>query len=113
MDSLVWGIIFLIVDWWKVVWFNKAIPRFAFITWLAMRDWHNGELVVSFLCVICRAFVENMDHLFFKCSFSQRIWRRIMSACCQDSMLDEWDAIVSWATQYWNGKSLKSHMGYE
>ena len=36
-----------------------------------------------------------------------------MSACCQDSMLDEWDAIVSWATQYWNGKSLKSHMGYE
>ena len=26
------------VTWSKIVWFAKAIPRFAFITWLAIKD---------------------------------------------------------------------------
>jgi hypothetical protein len=26
------------VTWWRIIWFSKAIPRFAFITWLAMRN---------------------------------------------------------------------------
>ena len=27
-----------VVDWWKVIWFSKSIPKHAFICWLAMRN---------------------------------------------------------------------------
>ena len=27
-----------IFTWWKILWFTKAIPRIAFIIWLAIRD---------------------------------------------------------------------------
>lgn len=26
------------VAWWKLIWFSNAIPRCAFISWLAIRD---------------------------------------------------------------------------
>ncbi len=76
------------LNWWRIVWFAKAIPRYAFITWLAMRErLSTKERLASWgiscdmLCVLCRASIQYRDHLFFKCSFSQRFWRKIKSLC--------------------------------
>ena len=61
-------------SWFKGVWFSKAAPKFAFITWLAMLDrlstidrvsrWING---VDQKCVICNSSPETRDHMFFDC----------------------------------------------
>jgi hypothetical protein len=29
---------FSVVNWWKMVWFAKAIPKHAFILWIAFRN---------------------------------------------------------------------------
>jgi hypothetical protein len=47
--------------WWKLIWFSKAIPKHAFINWLAIKDrlstcdrlakWgYNANI----LCIFCR-----------------------------------------------------------
>lgn len=70
-----------LVPWCKVVWFKEAVPRFSFITWLAMRgrlptkDRLRGwGLNVTADCVLCSAGLETHDHLFFNCAFSATLW---------------------------------------
>ncbi len=100
-----------IVTWWKILWFTKAIPRIAFITWLAIRDrLSTKERLASWgikcdlMCVLCRANIENRDHLFFKCSFAQRIWKPIKMFCCIENLDDDWHKIISWAELNWKSK---------
>lgn len=76
------------VPWWKVVWFNLAIPRHAFLLWLTFKNalitrdrlcgWGAAG---SMECLFCYARQECRDHLFFECSFSHRIWRAVIEAC--------------------------------
>ncbi|XP_059429242.1 uncharacterized protein LOC132163058 [Corylus avellana] len=74
--------------WWKMVWFPLAIPKQAFIMWLAMKDrllsgerllkWgYKGEVQCSF----CHSQLETRNHLFFECNFSSRIWNFYMLRC--------------------------------
>jgi hypothetical protein len=103
------------LNWWRIVWFAKAIPRYAFITWLAMRErLSTKERLASWgiscdmLCVLCRASIQYRDHLFFKCSFSQRFWRKIKSLCCQEDLDDEWENLISLGEKHWKGKNLSA-----
>jgi hypothetical protein len=60
-----------VVDWHKVVWFSQAIPRHAFIPWLALRDalvrkekmcsWGFTGPSVYMFCYGCQ---ESRGHLF-------------------------------------------------
>jgi hypothetical protein len=76
------------VVWHEIVWFSAAIPRHAFILWLAFHDalstkeklcgWgYSGDS----LCLFCHASQVSHDHLFFECRFSRRIWRSLMAEC--------------------------------
>ncbi|XP_013663372.1 uncharacterized protein LOC106368038 [Brassica napus] len=68
-------------SWFRGVWFSKATPKLAFITWLAMLDrlstmdrvsqWING---VDQKCVLCNSSLETRDHIFFDCSYSSEVW---------------------------------------
>lgn len=104
-----------LLNWWKIVWFAKAIPRHAFVSWLALTDrLSTNERIVSWviscdiLCVLCRACTENRDHIFFKCPFSQRSWRIIKRWCCQEGLDDEWGNLITWAVQNWKGKIFRA-----
>ena len=95
---------------------DQAIPRFAFITWLAMRNrLSTKERLVSWvikcdsLCLLCRASIENRDHLFFKCSFAKRVWKKIKSMCCIEGLDADWQSIITWAELHWKSKSLKAY----
>ena len=73
------------VPWWKLIWFQGAIPKHCSIGWLAMKDrlTTNDRLLlwginVDPVCQFCRQYMEDRNHLFFKCSFSSRIWKYIM-----------------------------------
>lgn len=68
-------------DWCKVVWFNKHVPRWAFILWLAMQDKLNTldrllvwGVVNEANCVLCSiGNIEDHNHLFFDCSYSTAV----------------------------------------
>jgi hypothetical protein len=76
------------VSWWKLLWFSLNIPCHSFIGWLAM---HNKlptkermlkwGFTVDGNCVFCRNSLETRNHNFFECSFSKRLWRKIMALC--------------------------------
>ncbi|KAL9281304.1 putative reverse transcriptase zinc-binding domain-containing protein [Arabidopsis thaliana] len=49
-----------LLPWNKVIWFKEAIPKFSFITWVAMKErlptrdrLLSWGLSVSLLCVLC------------------------------------------------------------
>ena len=56
------------VSWWKIVWFTKAIPRHAFITWLAIRDsLSTNDMIASWgiTCdLLCKGSFESRDQFF-------------------------------------------------
>uniref|UniRef100_A0A2N9HF02 Reverse transcriptase zinc-binding domain-containing protein n=1 Tax=Fagus sylvatica TaxID=28930 RepID=A0A2N9HF02_FAGSY len=98
-----------VVNWWQIVRFLKAIPR-CFRYLVDNEGWRLAKCGIGsdLLCVFCRAKIENRDHLFFKCSAAQRIWRKIKNLCCQDSLDDEWDSLIYWVVDHWKGKTLSA-----
>ena len=96
-----------------MVWFPLAVPKHAFIMWLAMKDrlltgerllkmGYKGEVQCSF----CHGCVETYDHLFFECSFSSRIWKFCMLRCRIEQPPIIWDDIVQLGCKSWGKKSL-------
>ncbi|GJU26932.1 RNA-directed DNA polymerase, eukaryota, reverse transcriptase zinc-binding domain protein, partial [Tanacetum coccineum] len=72
------------VDWHRIVWFNKNIPRLAFILWMAIQDRLNTQerIVVWSLddgmkCVFCKQCMDSFKHLFFTCDFTLKVWKEL------------------------------------
>ena len=76
-----------------------APPKVKFFTWLAIqnriwtadrlekRGWPNCGL-----CALCRRGQESVDHLFYKCRFSIRLW----------GLVKDWLQLVSIDTSSWH-----------
>jgi hypothetical protein len=102
-----------VVPWWRVVWFNFAIPRHAFLLWLTFKNalltrdrlcaW---GITGSMDCLFCHASQESRDHLFFECSVSRRIWRDVMGSCLISDPKLVWDEVVEWFSSELKGKNL-------
>lgn len=56
--------------------------------------------------LLCGVDEENMDHLFFSCSFANELWSGIMNLCGLRRRVGDWSYEVNWAMKYINGKSL-------
>ena len=105
------------VIWWKMVWFPLAIPKHAFIMWLAMKyRLLTGERLLKMgykgevQCSFCHSYVETRDHLFFECSFSSRIWKFCMLRCIVEQPPTIWDDILQLGCKSWGKKSLLCHL---
>jgi hypothetical protein len=103
------------VDWYNIVWFPLAIPRHSFILWLAFKDGLTTKYRMSLwgytgsmACLFCHGHIETKEHLFFSCSFSQRIWRVILTDCGVVEPPVSWNDVVNWFKGGTNNKSLKS-----
>lgn len=89
-------------SWTRGVWFSKATPKFAFITWLAMLDrlstmervakWSQG---IDTTCVLCQAATESRSHLFFECSYSTQLWSHLTLGILRSNYSCSWDYIVA------------------
>ncbi|KAG2251719.1 hypothetical protein Bca52824_081855 [Brassica carinata] len=71
------------VPWSKVVWFPLGVPRFAFITWLAIRDrLSTGDCMRTWGhvqgCLFCGEPNESRDHLFFACPYTYTLWIEVI-----------------------------------
>lgn len=72
-----------LVSWSKAIWFKYAIPKYVFLSWIAVKDrlstldqmeiWSPG---ISTTCVLCS---KSSDHLYFSCDYASRIWFTMVS----------------------------------
>ncbi|GJX65445.1 RNA-directed DNA polymerase, eukaryota, reverse transcriptase zinc-binding domain protein [Tanacetum coccineum] len=72
------------VDWYSIVWFNKNIPRHAFILWMAIQNRLNTQERIAvwnldhdMKCVFCNLCMDSIRHLFFTCDFTLKIWKKV------------------------------------
>ena len=102
-----------LVTWHKLIWFPKAIPKCGFILWLAIRE-RLGTLdrlhVASsgWTCFLCNSCVENHEHLFFSCSYSNLIWRDLKQKGDISFGDLSWRDCISQMVALCKGKSLTS-----
>ncbi|XP_026419497.1 uncharacterized protein LOC113315435 [Papaver somniferum] len=70
------------MPWTKLVWFKNNIPRHSFISWLACHKrlktkakLQRWGLVNNAACALCGGGIEDEEHIFLTCSFSNIIWK--------------------------------------
>ncbi|GJU90458.1 reverse transcriptase domain, reverse transcriptase zinc-binding domain protein [Tanacetum coccineum] len=59
-------------------------------------------------CSLCGACPDSLNHLFFDCHYSSKVWRRLKKLENFDYMPDKWDAIMAAMTQLRHNRSIKS-----
>ncbi|GKC85571.1 RNA-directed DNA polymerase, eukaryota, reverse transcriptase zinc-binding domain protein, partial [Tanacetum coccineum] len=72
------------VVWKDIVWHAHCIPKHTFILWLAvkgklstqdkMSKWYPNKV---FECSLCQNEADSHEHLFFKCEYAQRVWKKV------------------------------------
>ncbi|XP_018459799.1 uncharacterized protein LOC108830703 [Raphanus sativus] len=92
-------------DWSKVVWFSFGVPRFAFITWLAvknrlstgarMRAWGQTQG-----CLFCGEPFESRDHLFFACLFTYMLWIETVGTLLGRPPDPDWETTLQYLTTH-------------
>ncbi|XP_013617203.1 uncharacterized protein LOC125582245 [Brassica napus] len=91
-------------DWFKEIWFSGAIPRQAFMMWLAnynrlptkvrMSSW---GLNVQTACCFCNNNEESRDHLFLSCPYTISLWRLIFARLDRNrAPFISWTELLSW-----------------
>lgn len=90
--------------WAKAVWFSGAIPRQAFIMWLAnlnrlptkvrLASW---GLNIQTACCFCNNHEETREHIFLSCNYSNAIWSFIFARLDpQRRAFLTWEELLSW-----------------
>lgn len=87
--------------WACGVWFPQHTPKYAFITWLSMKNrlstfdrvakWSQG---VDTTFVLYKGDIETRSHLFFECGYSSQIWEYIAKGILGNSFTKIWDEIL-------------------
>ncbi|XP_071739228.1 uncharacterized protein [Rutidosis leptorrhynchoides] len=69
-----------------IVWFSHCIPKHAFVMWLLMGErlktqdrLKSWELKYNPIlkCSLCKGCMDSHAHLFFECSFSTQVWKKV------------------------------------
>lgn len=99
------------VKWYNLVWKAPIIPRCSFTSWVVARDrlptkgrMKNQGIVDDAMCIFCEREEENIDHLFFKCEYSNLVWKLIIKddfGWMNFHTYKEWQ---EWASKTWKGK---------
>lgn len=104
-----------VVSWWKVVWFKGHVPRRAVIMWMACKGklltrdgLKNWGCIVDDRCVLCGEDTETMQHLFFQCSFAQRVWRVAKQRSGINRTANTWEDVIRGAVRENTGKSFNA-----
>ena len=88
------------VPWSKIVWFPQAIPRFSFITWLALKDrLSTGARSRAWgcfqPCLLCGEPDETRDHLFFACPYSFTVWIDVVGYLLGSRVSRDWSITIA------------------
>lgn len=89
---------------------SQAVPRFSFITWLAVKNrLSTGDRMriwgVQQECLLCGEKNKTGDHLFFACPYSYMVWTRVTGRLLGTRITPDWqDTVVR--IQYDRGSIL-------
>ena len=99
------------------MWKNPRIPRASFILWLAIHEKLPTQdvlikkgIINTMSCYLCRAKEESVDHLFFKCLYTRRVWQALMSKLGVNWQARGWLETVEQMIKVTKGKGLKARM---
>ncbi|KAL9690538.1 hypothetical protein QQ045_010940 [Rhodiola kirilowii] len=91
------------VDWHKMVWNDFNAPRDSLHAWLVVQNklmtrdrMNKWGAQGDDSCVLCDAAVESRDHLFFDCSFSQEVWKKVMKFLLVEPVGTQWNHLIPW-----------------
>ncbi|GJV19454.1 RNA-directed DNA polymerase, eukaryota, reverse transcriptase zinc-binding domain protein [Tanacetum coccineum] len=89
------------VNWYNLVWHSNCIPKHTFLLWIAARKklctqdrmgkWYPNKV---FACSLCNKVPNSHEHLFFKCVYTQKVWKMICNIAKLDLKEDKWDNIL-------------------
>ena len=88
------------VMWSRLIWFQQGVPRFAFITWLAVRDrLSTGHRTAQWgqaqYCLYCGEPDETRDHLFFACPYTFTLWLKVTGNLFGMDPDPDWDTTIT------------------
>lgn len=102
------------VEWYNLVWFPKAIPRYAMILWMAIKErLPTKDKLVRYdissndNCCFCNLGHETMDHLFFGCIFTKSIWIKVLASVDLGYLVRPWKDYINHINRKWRGIGLK------
>ncbi|KAJ9535817.1 hypothetical protein OSB04_un001028 [Centaurea solstitialis] len=74
-----------IIPWTKSVWFKGCIPKHSFCLWVACHGrlpthdriacWKHDPPDMG--CAFCKLIPDSHSHLFFECTFTIEVWRKV------------------------------------
>ena len=89
------------MQWSKCIWFPEATPRFAFLSWLAVRNrLATGDRILRWnpfvisTCWLCKEELETRDHLFFECIYSKEVWSGTIGNLVGNVCIYQWDRVL-------------------
>lgn len=89
------------INWSPGVWFTFNTPKYSFIVWLAFLDrLATGERIRQWntqstsSCILCNDPLETRDHLFFKCQYSETMWKGLTQNMLSTRYTIQWDQIL-------------------
>lgn len=90
------------VPWWKAIWFQHCIPKYAFLHWVTVHNrLSTGDRMLGWnanvnpVCVFCQDPLETREHLFFACPYSSEVWSILMSGLLQSSFTTDWSELMA------------------
>ena len=101
------------VDWHKLVWFPRRIPKTVFCLWLAVR----GRLGTQDRCpnldpnmkwLFCNGCMEDHNHLFFSCNVTSQIWGAVQNTCGLYIPNLNWTNLIGWLVREWTVSNLQT-----
>ncbi|XP_058776385.1 uncharacterized protein LOC131650703 [Vicia villosa] len=102
------------VDWRVFVCKNRARPRAVFILWLACQNklatkYRMGKFGVAtdMKCMFC-SYNEDVQHLFFECSYTKKIWEVVLGWLNISHTVQGWCQERKWLEIFCRSKNWRS-----
>ncbi|XP_062076011.1 uncharacterized protein LOC133780155 [Humulus lupulus] len=85
------------ISWSNEIWGRLNVPKHSVILWLTrldrlktMQRLHKIRVIPDSSCLLCRQSEENIEHLFFKCPFSNRFKKQVLATFVAAGVYQVW-----------------------
>ncbi|XP_019261681.1 PREDICTED: uncharacterized protein LOC109239557 [Nicotiana attenuata] len=103
------------VNWSRLLCNNRSCPKWKFILYLAVQGnlYTKDRLIrwgmqVSPECPMCEHEMESHNHIFFTCTFSEDVWRRLLKWMDINREPKGWNGEIKWAIEHVKGNGSKT-----
>ncbi|XP_019258169.1 PREDICTED: uncharacterized protein LOC109236442 [Nicotiana attenuata] len=105
------------VPWRKLVHSSVGVPKWNFIVFLAAhrrlmtKDRLRGlGYVEDITCSLCNSEEETVDHKFFECTYSSRVWTAMLQWQGIQRQPMMWGNELEWAGKYYKGRNTTAEL---